>query len=170
MRCALRDRLRAVHAPRRLARDVGEALGAFLGGNVMRFPAEQRPRLHDEEEHREGDEYERDDGVDEVAVHEAATVQRENEPAEVRCLDHRRDERREEVGDERIHDGAEGCADHDADRQIDGVPAEHKLFEFFEHVQLSIRHLVDLSGIGPEIRLCHSRALPLRHRPLTETR
>ena len=32
-----------------------------------------------------------------------------------------------------------------------------------------VSKLVDLSGIGPEIRLCHSRALPLRHRPLTKS-
>ena len=99
----------------------------------MRFPAEQRPRLHDEEEDREGNEHERDDGVDEVAVHEAAPVDSEGEPAEVRRLDHRCDERGQEVGDERTHDGAEGRADHDADRQIDGIPAEQELFEFSEH-------------------------------------
>ena len=60
-------------------------------------------------------------GVKERSVLERAVVDRERQAGEVRLAADRRDERRDQVGDDGRHDGGERGADDDGDRQVDQV-------------------------------------------------
>jgi hypothetical protein len=115
--------------------------GTFARRRLLAPPGprgDQLHRLDDEEEHRRGDRGERDQRVDEVAVAEAAVVDREREAAEVGLADDRRDDRGDQVGDERIDQCDEGDADDERDGQLDDVAAEEELSELLEDLHLGV--------------------------------
>src|SRR5438874_2913980 len=127
-----------------LNRDRAEALGAVSSGRFdVRLglaPGHEGVDGHDdEEEHRGGDEDERDDGVQEVAVGEPALSDVEVEVAEVR-LARNRDDRGDDVSHEGGHDCAESSADHHGHGQIDDVAAQEKCLEVSEHERWSSTH------------------------------
>src|SRR5579885_2543210 len=89
------DQRRAEGAAAGVERDLAQALGALLRRRVERRLAarelDQRVhRQHDEVVDHGGDDDERDDGVDEVAVEELAVIDREGELREVRLAADRR--------------------------------------------------------------------------------
>ena len=92
----------AVRALARLARDLAEALSArsrlcIVVGLLLSPRYEHVDRLHDEEEHGRGDGDEGDQVVDEVAVREAAFVDREGQRGEVMLARDQSDDGREQV-------------------------------------------------------------------------
>ena len=77
---------------------------SFVVGVLLGAPRHQRvDRPRPEEEHRRGDGHERDQRVEEVAV-EVAAVDRERQVPEVGLAEDQGDDRRQEVGDERLDD------------------------------------------------------------------
>ena len=92
------------------------------------------------------DDEERDERVEEVAVGEAAVVDREGEVAEVRLAADGGDQRRDDVLDERVDDGRERGADDDRDGEVDEVPAQDEAAEFLEHrADATLGRRMDLS-------------------------
>ena len=79
-------------------------------------------------EHDERNTQEVDDGHDQVADREHADVQ----AGEVQPADDERDERIDDIVDERGDDGRERAADNDADGQVNDVAARDEYFEFIE--------------------------------------
>lgn len=121
-------------------RDLAEALQALFGGRIgglggrgTRTIHEQVHRLHHKKEDRRGREQESGERVQKVAVQKNAAVDRERQLGEIRYFDDGTDERRQDIFHQRLHHRAEGRSHHDADRQIDDIAPEQKLFEFREH-------------------------------------
>src|SRR5439155_6236354 len=89
--------------------------------------------LHDEEEDRGGDQHERQQRVDEIAIQELAVVDLEVEPREVLVPADGGDERGDEVGDEGGNHRAERGGDHHRHGQVDDVSAQKECLELLEH-------------------------------------
>ena len=60
-------------------------------------------------------------------------MDREGEVAEVGLADDRADDRRNDVGDERVEDCGEGDTHHEGDGQFDQIPLQQEVSEFLEH-------------------------------------
>ncbi len=132
------DWLRTVRASSCINRNLTEALRALFGGGVEWFlPVHARyqyvHRFYDKEEYCGSNQYERDQAVDEVAVHEDAVVDRKGKVGEVGCLGNGSDEWCEEVRHQCGDDRTECRADYHANRQVNDVSAQEKLLEFFYH-------------------------------------
>ena len=91
-------------------------------------------RLDDEEEHGGPDRDELDHGRDERAVAEHRVVDREGEVAEVGLADDHRDDRHDQVVDERGDHRRERDAHDERDRELDDVAAEQEVLELLDHV------------------------------------
>src|SRR5579859_1418893 len=123
--------------------DLAEALGAALGGrDGCCFGATQSlgacRDLVDGHDHSEvdgaGDHKERNDRVEEVAILDLAAMEFEDQIAEVRLADDGREQRVQDVANQRGDDGAEGRAQNDRDGQVDDVAAKNEVPESLEHV------------------------------------
>src|SRR4051812_40255410 len=129
----------AVRAAPRVQRDRALALRAVARGPLVLLGPQpvalhepvQGP--HDEEEDRRGDNQEGDHRVDELAVAKHAVVDRELQRAEVGLAPDGSDQRRDQVGDQRGHDGPERRADDDTHGEVDDVPPEDELAELGQH-------------------------------------
>lgn len=86
---------------------------------------------HDEEVNRGGGDQKRNKIIQKVAVSELAAVYGKGERCKIRQFKNRRDERSHEIFYESIHNGVERCADHNADREIDDIPAKDEILESF---------------------------------------
>src|SRR3954463_441080 len=105
------DLRRALRAPPRRARDHAQALRALAGDRLLlrrTRPRDERVhRLYHEEEDHRGDGGEGEQGVQEAAVQERAAVDVEAQLGEVRLPEDGRNDRREDVCDERVDEGHE---------------------------------------------------------------
>ena len=104
----------------------------------------------DQREHHPGDDQEVDDDGEEAAPrqHRALLLrlgqrvggdlarQSDEVVAEIESAGDRADDRHENVADQRRHDAAEGRADDDADREIEGIALDGEVLEFLQHVSL----------------------------------
>ena len=90
----------------------------------MRMGNKQVYRFYDKKEDGCGDEQEGNERVEEMSVEELAAIHREREVAKIRDHGDSRDEWGDEVRDERRHHRSESRADHDANGEVDHVPAQ----------------------------------------------
>ena len=122
--------------------DVAEALSAGLGGDglgcgcSLEFGDEVIGGRNDEEVDDRGQHEEGDEGVEEVAVGDCASVDVEDEGGEVWFADYGCDEGSDDVFDERVDDGAEGCADDDGYGEVEDVAAEDEVAKAFDQGNL----------------------------------
>ena len=89
-------------------------------------------RLHHEKENGHGYQHERDERVEKFAVRKLAAVDAERQRTEV-DLSRNRNERGEQILDQRGDDGTERGAHDDADREVDNVASQQKCPEFLQH-------------------------------------
>ena len=89
---------------------------------------------HDAEVDREGHEDEVDDGGDQQAELQVATVQGEDEGVrEIGLADDGRDQRVDDAVDQGVDDVLEGGTDDDTDGELDDVAARDEFLESLEH-------------------------------------
>jgi predicted flap endonuclease-1-like 5' DNA nuclease len=120
---------RAVGAALGFQGDLGEALGALLGGRVRRgfLAGTLDEGLHGEHhkvEDRQRYEHEGEQSVEERPIHELAAVDSEVEGGEVVLTEDGGNERGDEVGHESGDQHPERGPDHDAYGQVDHVAAQ----------------------------------------------
>ena len=117
-----------------LALAIGADLGGGGGGSLIFFfflltdAVQHVHQLNDGEQHHRNDE-EIEDGHDEGTVLEGDVVDGKGQIAEI-TAENDADERGDDVGNQGIHDGLKGGADHDTDSHIHNVPSVNKISEF----------------------------------------
>jgi hypothetical protein len=129
-----RHRLTAKLAAPRAPGNIAEAFraGSRRGSRaVLRIkPDDERiHRQNYEEVHCEGNQQERDQRVDEVAVKKPAVVDCEAQVREIRCADNRGNQRSEQVLYQRADERPERHTDDDSHRHIHDVAAQQKILE-----------------------------------------
>src|SRR5579883_151460 len=129
-----RHRLTAKLAAPRAPGNIAEAFRAGRGRGSRSLlgikPGDERiHRQNDKEVHGEGDQQERDQRVDEVAVKKPAVVEREAQVREIRRADHRGNQRSKQVLYQRANEGPERHTDNDSHRHIHDVAAQQKILE-----------------------------------------
>ena len=124
----------AVGAADSLDRDLALAVGAFLGGGLLRLfhglLVQHIDGLDGHEQH-EGHDEEVDDRVDEFADLDAGTAQADHDIREI-CLEEQADQRVDDVIHQSRDDGRERTADDDTDCHIHDVSAHDKLFKLVD--------------------------------------
>ena len=131
-RTDLRHELGAMRAPLCGQRYIAKALWARLGfGRLGRFGVKLNhqtvDRHYNQEVKSSGDEDKCDQDVEKLTVLDDAPVDIEHQEGKIRLAHDSRDERVNNVRNERVNDGCKCGADDNCDRKIDYVAAQDKV-------------------------------------------
>jgi hypothetical protein len=129
---SLLDFRSTVRAAGGLDRDGAEAVRTLLGDRFCsrRWSLGGIGSLDDHKDHK-GNDQKIDDVVDEDAVGDLCTANREGQPAEVHAAHDQADDGGQDVGHEGCHDLSKGTADDHAHGEVKHIPAHDKGPEFF---------------------------------------
>lgn len=116
--------------------DFGKALLAFFGCRVgWRFFARTGDkriyRLNHKEKYGGGYKQKRNDGVNKMTIRKLTAVYGKQKPAEIRHFGNGGNKRSENIRDESRDDRTKSGTDNNTDSQVNDIPSEQKLFEFF---------------------------------------